>query len=86
MTRYTRQEAGLAYLAVTLFIDTPEGPRYLEFQLGDEPDERASGYCMVDGPPTRFQPGDGIEVLVTMMAASVPAPGLGAGTLLFTLR
>ncbi|WP_433041283.1 hypothetical protein [Dactylosporangium sp. CS-033363] len=69
VTRYTRQEAGLAYLAVTLFIDSPDGRRYLEFQLGDEPGDRASGYCIVDGPPTRFQPGDGIEQLVTMLSS-----------------
>ncbi|GAB3862161.1 hypothetical protein ACFPIJ_46955 [Dactylosporangium cerinum] len=69
VTRHTRQEAGLAYLAVALFIDLPEGARYIEFQLADEPDDRSWGYCVVDGPPTRFQPGDGIEELVTMMSS-----------------
>jgi hypothetical protein len=69
VTRYTRQEAGLAYLTVALFIDSPEGARYIEFQLGDEPDDREWGYCVVDGPPTRFRPGDGIEELVTVISS-----------------
>ncbi|GAA4259049.1 hypothetical protein GCM10022255_082170 [Dactylosporangium darangshiense] len=68
VTRYTRQEAGLAYLAVALFADSTEGRRYIEFQLADEED-RDWGYCIVDGPPTKFQPGDGVEELVTMMTS-----------------
>ncbi|GAA3253339.1 hypothetical protein GCM10010532_101620 [Dactylosporangium siamense] len=68
VTRYTKQEAGIAYLAVALFADSTEGRRYIEFQLADEED-RDWGYCIVDGPPTRFQPGDDVDALVTMMAS-----------------
>ncbi len=67
VTRYSKQQAGLAYLAVALYADSTEGERYIEFQLSDE-ENRDWGYCIVDGPPTAFQPG-GLEALVTMLTS-----------------
>jgi hypothetical protein len=73
VTRYSKQEAGLAYLAVALYADSTEGKRYLEFQLSDEED-RDWGYCMIDGPPTTFQPG-GVEALVTALTSHATVYG-----------
>ena len=73
VTRYSKQQAGLAYLAVALYADSTEGERYIEFQLSDEED-RESGYCIVDGPPTAFQPG-GLEALVTMLTSHATVYG-----------
>lgn len=68
VARYTEEEAGLAYVAVSL-AEQPGGQgRYIEFQLGLDEAERADGYCVVDAPAPHWDDGEPVEA--ALMCAS----------------
>jgi hypothetical protein len=48
---YAEDEAGLAYISVVLAEQPGPRGRYIEFQLALDEDERADGYCVMDGAP-----------------------------------
>jgi hypothetical protein len=48
---HTEEEAGLAYLSVTLAERSGAGGRLVEFQVALDGDDRDDGYCVMDSLP-----------------------------------
>ena len=46
--KHTEEEAGLAYLSVTLAERSGASGRLIEFQIALDGDDRDDGYCVVD--------------------------------------